>query len=54
MTMVTKSFEIRGNFDTVTMRDWISHRSAVLGLHSHSCKNSFPLHNWSHGSSGLN
>ncbi len=32
MTMVTKSFEIRGNFDTVTMRDWISHRSAVLGL----------------------
>lgn len=32
MTIVTKNFVIRGNFDEITLRDWILHRSAVLGL----------------------
>ena len=30
--MVTKNFEIRGNFDEIALRDWIVHRSTVLGL----------------------
>jgi len=30
--MVTKNFEIRGNFDEIALHDWIVHRSTVLGL----------------------
>ena len=30
--MVTKNFKIRGNFDEIALRDWIVHRSTVLGL----------------------
>ena len=30
--MVTKNFEIRGNFDEIAFREWIVHRSTVLGL----------------------
>ena len=29
---MTKNFEIRGNFDEIALRDWIVHRSTVLGL----------------------
>ena len=30
--MVTKQIKIIGSFDNIAFRDWIMHRSAVLGL----------------------
>ena len=30
--MVTKQIKINGSFDDIAFRDWIMHRSAVLGL----------------------
>ena len=30
--MVTKQIKIIGSFDDITFRDWIMHRSVVLGL----------------------
>ena len=30
--MVTKQIKITGSFDDIAFRDWIIHRSAVLGL----------------------
>ena len=30
--MVTKQIKITGSFDDISFRDWIMHRSAVLGL----------------------
>jgi len=32
MTIMTKNFVIRGNFDEIALHDWIVHRSTVLGL----------------------